>query len=166
MVTKVSDVKNIVKNGIQNPKSVFSQIRQMAESEDWKICEVAATTLVEISKKKTDEVVEELANWAKNSNPNIRRTASEGLRDVARKDPDKVMSVLEKLKTDNDLYVKKSVANVLRNASRNSMEFVLDICRKWAMLKNPDTNWIIKDGSRKAKTTNPKEVEKILKALA
>ncbi|MBU3978083.1 HEAT repeat domain-containing protein [Patescibacteria group bacterium] len=166
MVTKVSDVKNIVKNGIQNPKSVFSQIRQMAESEDWKIREVAATALVEISKKKTDEVVEEMSNWAKDSNPNVRRTASEGLRDVARKNPDKVIAVLDKLKTDKDIYVKKSVANVLRNATRNSAEFVLNICLKWALLKNPDTNWIIKDGLRKAKTTNSKEVERILKSLA
>ena len=51
MVTKVSEVKDIVKKGIVTPQNTFSEIKKMAENDDWKVREVAATVLVEISKK-------------------------------------------------------------------------------------------------------------------
>ncbi|MBA7481214.1 hypothetical protein ES705_15041 [subsurface metagenome] len=108
MVTKVSEVKDIVKKGESNPKTVFSRIKKMAESDDWKMREVAATALVEISKKKPNEVIQEMIHWADDRDPNVRRTSSEGLRGVARKSPEKVLPVIERLKTDYNLYVKKS----------------------------------------------------------
>jgi 3-methyladenine DNA glycosylase AlkC len=79
---------------------------------------VAATALVEVSKKKPDKVVAEMLIWSDAPDPNIRRTASEGLREVARRNPAHELHVLENLKKDSALYVRKSVANVLRNASR------------------------------------------------
>lgn len=162
MVTKVSEVKNIVNKGIINPQAVFLEIKKMAQSGDWQTREVAATVLVEISKKKTAEVVKEMTKWAGNADPNVRRTASEGLRDVARKNPNKVLLIIEQLKNDNNLYVKKSVANILRNISRKSPELALSLCKKWATVKNPNTNWIIKDGLRKLKESHSKEVAAIL----
>lgn len=51
MVTKVSDVKDLVKGGITDPEAVFPAIKKMAESEDWKMREGAATALVEIGKR-------------------------------------------------------------------------------------------------------------------
>lgn len=165
MTTKVSEVKHIVEKGIRNPKSAFPEIRKMAESDDWKVREVAATVLVEISKKRVDEVVREMMLWANDTNPNVRRTSSEGLRNLARKNPEKVLPVIEKLKTDENLYVKKSVANVLRNASRYNPDFVLALCKKWADVKNKNTNWIIKDGLRKLKESHSKQVSGILNSL-
>lgn len=53
----------------------------------------------------------------------------------------------------------------LRNASRYNPNFVLKICQKWAKLKNPDTNWIIKDGLRKLKQTHKSQVEKLVSSL-
>ncbi len=165
MVTKVSEVKDLVKKGIAEPKTAFPEIKRMAASDDWKIREVAATTLVEISKKKPNDVIREVTRWSIDKNPNVRRTASEGLRGVARKDPDKVLPVMDELKTDSNLYVKKSVANVLRNASKRSPIFVLSLCKKWLALKNPNTNWIIKDGLRKLKVSHSKEVKAILESI-
>jgi 3-methyladenine DNA glycosylase AlkC len=163
MVTKVSDVKNLVKLGITEPKQAFPNIKQLAQSNDWKAREVAATCLVEISKRRATEVIQEMLHWADDSNPNIRRTASEGLRDVSRKNPDAVLPVIEKLKTDDNLYVKKSVANVLRNASRYDPRFVFELCKKWALLGNPNTNWIIKDGIKKLSPEQQKETISLLK---
>src|SRR5580765_2043123 len=114
VVTKVSDVSDLLTQTRQNPQKSFPAILKLAASEDWKEREVAATLLVEASKKKADAIVAELIRWADHANPNVRRTASEGLRDVARKQPDLVLPVITKLKADSDLYVKKSVANVLR----------------------------------------------------
>jgi 3-methyladenine DNA glycosylase AlkC len=123
--------------------------------------EVAATCLVEIDKKKADEVIQEMMQWADDANPNVRRASSEGLRGIVRRNPDKVLPIIEKLKTDDNLYVKKTVANVLRNASKYDSAFVFDLCRKWAKANNQNTNWIIRDGMKKLPT---KEQER-LKAL-
>ncbi len=125
--------------------------------------EVAATCLVEIGKKRTDEVLQEMLLWADDSDPNVRRTSSEGLRDVARRNPDKVLPVIEKLKADGNLYVKKSVANVLRNASKYNPHFIFELCKKWALLDNPNTDWIIKDGIKKLPPEQQKEIMSLLK---
>jgi 3-methyladenine DNA glycosylase AlkC len=163
MVTKVEEVKNLVELGIKQPEAAFPKIRQLAHSDDWKVREVAATCLVEISKKKSDEVIQGMVCWADDSNPNVRRTSSEGLRDVARRNPDKVLSVIEKLNEDNNLYVKKSVANVLRNASRYNPNLVFELCQKWALPGNPNTNWIIKDAIKKLPPEQQKEILSLLK---
>ena len=91
MVTKVFDAKDIVEKGVTNPKAAFPEIRKLAESDDWKMREVAATVLVEISRKKPDEVIPEMTSWADDSDLNVRRAASEGLRLVARKNPQKTL---------------------------------------------------------------------------
>ncbi|HYW69512.1 MAG TPA: HEAT repeat domain-containing protein [Pyrinomonadaceae bacterium] len=165
MVTKVSDVKDIVKKGIANPRQVFPEIKALAKSDDWAEREVSATALVEISKKQPDEVIAEMLSWSKDHDPNVRRTASESLRHVTRKRPATVLPVLENLKTDSSLYVKKSVANVLRNAGNYEPDFVMGVCSRWASLHDANTNWIIKDGLRKLKTTRPAEVLQILESL-
>ena len=163
MVTKVEEVKNLVELGIKQPKAAFPKIKQLAQSDDWKAREVAATCLVEISKKKTDEVIQEMVRWADDGNPNVRRTSSEGSRAVARRSPDKVLPVIEKLNKDDNLYVKKSVANVLRNASRYNPNFVFELCQKWALLNNPNTNWIIKNAIKKLPSEQQKEILSLVK---
>src|SRR5262245_8439767 len=123
MITKAADVKHLVANAISHPQEAFSAIMKLASSEDWQEREVAATILVEASKKKSGEIIEEMTLWAKHPDPNIRRCASEGLRGVARKNPELVLPVLARLKADPNIYVKKSVANVLRNAGNYHPDF-------------------------------------------
>ena len=83
IVTKVSDVKEIVKKGIANPRQAFPEIKALARSDDWAEREVSATALVEISKKQPDELIAEMLRWSKVQDPNVRRTASESLRHIA-----------------------------------------------------------------------------------
>lgn len=165
MVSKLSDVSGVVKQAIQDLHRSLPTIMKLATSQDWKEREVAATVLVETSKKKPAEVVAEMIRWVDHPDPNVRRTASEGLRDVARKNPELVLPVIAGLKADTNLYVKKSVANVLRNAGNYHPEFVLNVCAEWAQERNPDTFWIIKDGLKKLKAKYPERVEKILSRL-
>ena len=165
VVTKVSEVKDIVQRGIKDPREVFPGIRKLAESEDWKVREVAATALVEISKKRRGEVIGEMLSWVEDKDANARGAAVEGLRDIARKDPEAVVPVLERAKADDSLYVRKSVANVLRNTGRKNPHFVLDLCRRWAGLRQPNTNWVIKDGLRRLKNSHPEKVREILEGL-
>ena len=165
MVTKVADVRDLVNSGVANPRQVFPNIKALAKSDDWAEREVSATALVEISKKQPEKIVAEMLIWSKDRDPKVRRTASEALRHVARNHPANVIPILEHLKADSNLYVRKSVGNVLRNAGNYDPDFVLSVCSQWATLHNTNTNWIIKDGLRKLKTTRPAEVERILRSL-
>ena len=151
MITKLSDVKDIVWQAVSNPKEFFPKIMELAGSEDCKEREVAANILVETGKKKPEQIIQEMSLWAEKINPNVRRTASEGLRDIARKKPELILPILEKLKCDSNTYVKKSVANVLRNAGNYHPDFVLEICKEWANGATAHTNWINKDSLRKLK---------------
>jgi len=68
MVTKVEEVKNLVELGIKQPEEAFPEIKQLAQKDDWKVREVAASCLVEISKKRLQEVVAEMTAWVEDSN--------------------------------------------------------------------------------------------------
>lgn len=158
----IDDVKDIIKKGIHSLHDVLPEIRKLASHDDWRKREDAATALVEISKKKKDEVVNEMILWAKDKDSNIRRAASEGLRGVARRNPEKILPVIEKLKTDDSLYVRKSVAALLKAISKKNPEFVVDLCRKWTRLKNKNTNWIIKQGIKKLSEEQQEELKSLL----
>ena len=155
----------MVRRGRADPTEVFPEIRALAASESWQEREVAATALVEISKKQQDAVVREMGRWATNADANIRRTASEGLRHVARTAPANVVPVIEALRGDSELYVRKSVGNILRNAGNKYPDFVLELCHRWGARGDLFTNWTIKDGLKKLLATRPEEVRRILGAL-
>jgi len=158
----IDDVRDIIERGIHSLRDALPEIRKLALSDDWRKREDAATALVEISKKKEDEVVNEMILWAEDKDPNVRRTASEGLRGVARKNQKKILPVIEKLKTDDSLYVRKSVATLLRAISKKSPEFVIGLCGKWARLKNKNTNWIIKQGIKKLLEKQQEELKSLI----
>jgi len=158
----INDVRDIIERGIRSLYDALPEIRKLASSEDWRKREDAATALVEISKKREDEVVSEMTIWSDEKDPNIRRASSEGLRGVARRNPEKILPVIEKLKTDDSLYVRKSVAALLRAISKKNPEFVVDLCRKWAKLKNKNTNWIIRQGIKKLSKEQQEELLSLL----
>lgn len=158
----IDDVRDIIERGIHSLHDALPEIRKLASHDEWRKREDAATALVEISKKKEDEVVNEMIIWAEDKDANIRRTASEGLRGVARRDPEKTLPVIEKLKTDNSLYVRKSVAALLRAISKRKPEFVIELCKKWARLKNKNTDWIIKQGIKKLSEEQQEELSSLL----
>ena len=158
----IDDVRDIIERGICSLHDALPEIRKLASSDDWRKREDAATALVEISKKRENEVVSEMTIWAEEEDPNIRRISSEGLRRVARRNPEKILPVIEKLKTDDSLYVRKSVAALLRAISKKNPEFVADLCRKWAKLKNKNTNWIIRQGIKKLLEEQQQELISLL----
>jgi 3-methyladenine DNA glycosylase AlkD len=137
VITKIADVPDLVPKGRTDPVAAFREIRALAASKSWQEREVAATALVEISKKHAD----------------------------ARRTPDAVVAVLELLRGDADSYVRKSVANVLRNAGKRHPAFILNICRRWATVGDPHTDWIVKDGLRQLRESEPEAVARILNSL-
>jgi 3-methyladenine DNA glycosylase AlkC len=165
VIVKIHDIKELLARGRIEPAAVSAELRKLAASDQWQTREVAATALVEISKRHPDAVLHQARRWAKDRDANIRRAASEGLRGMVKVDPQAVLPVLETLRGDPELYVKKSVANVLRNASGKYADFVLDVCRQWARSSNPHTQWIVKDGLRKLKASRPREVAAVIRSF-
>ncbi len=166
MITKIADLPQLVPKGHADPNSAFPEIRNLAASDNWQEREVAATALVEISKKQPDAVLDKLLMWARDPDANIRRTASEGLRDLARKRPEALVAVLDLLRSDSSLYVRKSVGNILRNAGKKHPAFVLNLCRRWAKAGEHHVDWVIRDGLRKLRESEPEQVDRILDSLA
>jgi 3-methyladenine DNA glycosylase AlkC len=158
----IDDVRDIIERGIHSLHDALLEIRKLASHDDWRKREDAATALVEISKKKEDEVLNEMILWAEEKDSNIRRASSEGLRGVARRNPEKILPIIEKLKTDESLYVRKSVAALLRAISKKNSEFVVVLCRKWARVGNKNTNWIIKQGIKKLSEEQQEELSSLL----
>ena len=165
VIAKIHDIKELLARGRVEPDAVFPELKRLAASDQWQTREVAATALVELSKRHPVTVLETARRWAKDHDANVRRAASEGLRGIVKVDPQAVRPVLETLRTDPKLYVKKSVANVLRNASGKHPEFVLNICRNWSRSTNPHTGWIVKEGLRKLKASRRRDVAAILETL-
>lgn len=67
----IDDVREIIEKGIHSLSDAIPDIRKLASHEGWKKREDAATALVEISKKKEDEVINEMIIWAYDKNPDI-----------------------------------------------------------------------------------------------
>lgn len=166
MIKKIADIKPLMVEGRHNPSAVLPRLRVLAGSTSWQEREVAATALVELTKRHPDVVLSAAAKWARARDPNVRRGASEGLRGLVQRDPERVRPVLEALREDSALYVKKSVANVLRNATRTQPDFVLRVCAEWAQSMNPHTRWIVRDGLRRMKAIRPSDAARILASVS
>jgi 3-methyladenine DNA glycosylase AlkC len=98
--------------------------------------------------------------------------ASEGLRPrlpwakklgVFIDDPKPVLEVLEVLKIDNSGFVKKSVANNMNDILKDNPDLAMPVLHRWAGLRNPHTNWIIKHALRNRVKQNDREAVKIIK---
>ena len=166
MINKIADIKPLLLEGRKNPNAILPRLRALAASDSWQEREVAATALVELSKRHPESVLAAAAKWVRAHDANIRRAASEGLRGIVQREPERVRPILEQLREDSDLYVKKSVANVLRNATRTQADFVVGLCTEWAQSTNPHTRWIVRDGLRKMKALRPMDATRILTSLA
>jgi 3-methyladenine DNA glycosylase AlkC len=166
MITKIDDIKPLLRLARTRPTSLVGRLRQLAASPSWQEREVAATAMVQMSRRHPDVVLTMARRWARARDPNVRRAAAEGLRGLVQCQPVRVRAVLELVRDDSHLYVKKSVANVLRNATRVQPDFVLQVCAEWAQSKNPHTHWIIREGLRKMKAPHALEASRILSGVA
>ncbi len=146
---KDSDLKDIIRKGIENPRNSFPEIKTLAKNDHWEVREIAATILSEMSKKRQEEVIKEMGLWSKDKDENVRRTSVESLRQICRLNPNSVLTILEEVNRDESLYVKKAVAHILREISKKNPDFVYNLCKEWAGFNDKNTDWIIKDGIRK-----------------
>lgn len=64
-------MREIIEKGIHSLSDALPEIRKLVSHKDWKKREDAATALVEISKKKEDEVINKMMVWVDDENANI-----------------------------------------------------------------------------------------------
>ena len=98
-----------------------------------------------------------LYKWATHENVHVRRLVSEGTRprlpwsSVLREfivDPSPVLDLLEELKEDSELYVRRSVANSLNDIAKDHPQLVIKTLKRWKLINNKGTQWIISHASR------------------
>jgi 3-methyladenine DNA glycosylase AlkC len=106
--------------------------------------------------KYPEKMLAQMLVWSQHPHYLVRRLASEGCRprlpwgvalQSLKKDPSAILLILENLKADESETVRKSVANNLNDIAKDNPEVVLQIIARWQG-KNPQTDWIIKHGSR------------------
>ncbi len=107
--------------------------------------------------EKYPKMMTQMLAWADHPNEHVRRLSSEGCRPrlpwgmalkAFKKDPAPILPILEKLKADDALYVRKSVANNLNDIVKDNPEIVLETAERWLKTGHPNTQWIVKHGTR------------------
>lgn len=98
----------------------------------------------------------QMMEWSKHPNPLVRRLSSEGCRPrlpwamalpELKKDPTPILPILENLRQDEAETVRRSVANNLNDIAKDNPDVVMAIVKRWQGT-HPNTDWIIKHGSR------------------
>jgi 3-methyladenine DNA glycosylase AlkC len=166
VVKKLDDARDLLENGRADPSAVLPAIAELATSKVWQTREVAATLLVELSKRHPEVIAAACLEWAASNDEFLRRAAAEGLRGLASRRPELVWPVLELLRADDVLYVRKAVANVLRNASSKQPHEVLALAERWSRPPVASTYWILREGLRKLGPEHRGAVEAILHEAA
>lgn len=106
--------------------------------------------------KYEDKMIQQMVRWSKHRHHLVRRLSSEGIRPrlpwamalpELKRDPSPIHPILENLKEDESETVRRSVANNLNDISKDNPSFVLSLFKEWKNI-SPETDWIIKHGSR------------------
>ncbi len=146
-----------------HPKK-FEKIRGLFEKfatyEEWSVRESATLIILAGLKKKSEEILNQLEEWARNGNDNIRRLVAESLRPKTEakwlRDPtknDKVLEILTILNKDTSIYVRKSVGNNIKDLSKYMPKRVLDLMESWMK----ETNLKVRDDLASEMGLNPEE---------
>ena len=116
-------------------------------------CEFAVRPFIIAYEK---EMIAQMLLWSKHGHPMVRRLSTEGCRPrlpwamalpALKKDPSSIIPILENLKNDTSESVRRSVANNLNDISKDNPDIVIGLVKKWKGV-TPETDWLIKHGSR------------------
>jgi 3-methyladenine DNA glycosylase AlkC len=106
--------------------------------------------------KHEDKMIAQMQRWSHHKDLHVRRLSSEGIRPRLpwaiglprfKHDPDPILPILNQLKNDPSEYVRRSVANNLNDISKDNRDIAIGLIRSWQGI-SPETDWVIKHGSR------------------
>ena len=158
--------KSLENFGPKNPKETLDFIPLLlSDIDNWSVCDCLAMYAVEPIVYKNSELVLPLSEkWINNGNKWIKRFGVVSLRGYKRiQITDKIFEILDGVMEDKDKDIKKAVSWILREITKKNPDEVAEFLMKWAKA-NPskDTKWIIKDGMKKLRSNEQKEILKLL----
>jgi len=158
--------KSLEKFGPKNPKVCLDFTSSiLPELDNWANCDNLAMCGVELIVYQNPELVlPHSEKWIKDENKWIRRFGVVSLRGYKRiQITDKVFEILDLVMEDKDKDIKKAVSWILREITKKNPDEVAEFLMKWAKA-NPskDARWIIKDGMKKLRSNEQKEILKLI----
>lgn len=158
--------KSLEKFGPKNPKICLDFVSSvLLDLDNWAVCDNLAMFGVEPIVYSNPELVLPLSEkWIKNKNKWIRRFGVVTLRGYKKiQITDKVLETLDLIMEDNDRDIKKAVSWILREITKKNPDEVAKFLMECAKA-NPskDARWIIKDGMKKLRSNEQKEILKLI----
>ena len=158
--------KCLEKFGPKNPKVCLDFISSvLPDLDNWANCDNLAMCGVEPIVYQRPELVLPLSGkWIKDKNKWIRRFGVVSLRGYKRiQITDKVFGILDLVMEDKDKDIKKAMSWILREVTKKNPDDAAEFLMKWAKA-NPskDAKWIIKDGMKKLRSNEKKEILKLI----
>ncbi len=158
--------KCLEKFGPKNPQICLDFVlKVIPDIDNWAVCDNLAMFGVEPVVYQNPELVLPLSEkWVKDKNKWIRRFGVVSLRGYKRvKTTDRVFKILGTVMEDNEKDIKKAVSWVLREITKKNPDEVTGFLTRWAKAKpGKDAIWIIKDGMKKLKSNEQKEILKLI----
>lgn len=137
------------------PEKTLTLIKNLLRDIDnWAVCDTLATQGIRgIMPAHSDKILILSLKCIKNKNKWIKRfgivTVVELAHNKKLKISTKVFEIIKPLMTAEDADIKKAVAWALREISKRKPEMVRDFLKNYQKSQNKNTQWIIKDGSKK-----------------
>lgn len=158
--------KCLEKFGPKNLKFCLDFVSSVLPNLDnWAVCDNFAMFGVEPIVYSNPELVLPLSEgWIKDKNKWIRRFGVVTLRGYKKIEiTDKVFKILDTIMEDGDKDVKKAVSWVLREITKKNPDDVAEFFTRWAKTNlSKDAIWIIKDGMKKLRSNEQKEILKLI----
>ena len=158
--------KSLEKFGPKNPKVCLDFISSvLPDLDNWANCDNLAICGVKPIVYQSPELVLPLSEkWIKDKNKWIRRFGVVSLLGYKKiQITDKVFGILDLVMENKDKDIKRAVSWILREITKKNPDEVAEFLMKWAKA-NPskDAKWIIKDGMKKLRSNEKKEILKLI----
>jgi 3-methyladenine DNA glycosylase AlkD len=158
--------KSLEKFGPKNPKVCLDFISSvLPDLDNWANCDNLAMCGVKPIVYQSPELVLPLSEkWIKDKNKWIRRFGVVSLLGYKKiQITDKAFRILDLVMEDKDKDIKKAVSWILREVTKKNPDDAAEFLMKWAKA-NPskDAKWIIKDGTKKLRNNEQKEILKLI----
>lgn len=158
--------KSLEKFGPKNLKVCLDFVSSiLPDLDNWAVCDNLAMFGVEPIVYQSPELVLPLSEkWIKSKNKWTKRFGVVSLLGYKKiQITDKVFRILDMVMEDRDKDIKKAVSWILREITKKNPNEVAKFLMKWVKA-NPskDAKWIIKDGMKKLRSNEQKEILKLI----
>jgi len=153
--------------GKTDPASVLDFFAHMADSENWEVCEFAASGVHRLIKPCRQVVLPWLKKAAQSDSPRLRRMVSETLRPVTdnrwlQDEPETSLEILRLLFREAHRYPRTSVGNNLSDLARRNPELILGIVQELVESGDKNSYWIAHRACRNLVKQDPERVMDLL----